>query len=181
MNTFSNISKQQEFLKMALRPSSEQEKSPCVKAIKGDGSDRLYFRVFHNSKSFILMQLQKPFSSFASFLSVQKYFEKNKISVPKVKFYAENLGMILLEDLGDTTLEDIFWKRSSNILTLYQQAIDELVKVHHHNKPDQLSCVAFHVIFDTKKLVDEMTYCQRHLLESYCQIPTHNKGQRSFK
>ena len=87
-----------------------------------------------------------------------------------------SLGMILLEDLGDTTLEDIFLEESHlNILTLYQQAIDELVKVHHHKKPDQSSCVAFHVIFDTKKLVDEMTYCQRHLLEDLLSNSTHNQ------
>ena len=171
---------QQEFLKMAIRPSGKQIETPYVEPIKGDGSDRLYFRVFYGSKSFILMQLKEPFSSFKSFLDVQKYFEQNKISVPKVKFYEKNLGMILLEDLGDTTLESLFWKKSSNVFRLYQQAIDELVKIHHHTKPDQSSCIAFQVIFDTQKLVDEMIYCQTHLLESYCQISLEVKTKNAL-
>ena len=168
-------SKQQEFLEIALGPFNKQVRSPYVEALKGDGSDRLYFRVFHDSKSFVLMQLQEPFLSFNSFLSVQKYFEQNKINVPKVRFYEKNLGMILLEDLGNTTLGDMFWKKSSNILTLYKSALDDLVKIHHHKRSDQLSCVAFQVTFDTQKLVDEMIYCQKHLLENYCQISLEMK------
>ena len=169
-------SQQQKFLKIAL--SNNQAIS--IESIKGDGSDRLYFRVFQGKSSFILMQLQKPYSSFNSFLNIQNYFEHNNITVPKVKFYKENLGMILLEDLGDTTLEDTFWKKSPHLLTFYQQAIDELVKVHHHKKSDQLSCTAFHVIFDTKKLIDEMIYCQNHLLEEFCQIPLTMKTKKAL-
>ncbi len=178
MKGIAEAPKQQEFLKIALKSSNKQPIS--IEAIKGDGSDRLYFRVFQGLNSFILMQLQKPSPSFTSFLNVQKYFEQNEITVPKIKFYEETLGMILLEDLGDTTLEDIFWKKSPHLLTFYQQATDELVKIHHHKKSNQLSCMASQVIFDTKKLVDEMIYCQKHLLEDHCQIPLSAKVTKAL-
>ena len=126
------------------------------------------------------MQLQKPFSSFIPFLNIQKYFEQNKVHVPKVKFYEEKRGMILLEDLGDITLEKIFWGKSPHLFTLYQQAIDELVKIHHHKRSDQLSCIASQVIFDIQKLVEEMIYCQEHLLETYCQTSFTTKVKNAL-
>lgn len=164
--------KQQEFLKAALGSSAYR-----VQKLPGDGSDRSYFRIVQSSKSFILMQFTESFASFTSFLNVQKYFEQSKIAVPILKFYRKDLGMILLEDLGDNTLEHVFLKdkNSPSILALYQQAIDELIKIHHHKKPGHLHCVAFDVIFDAQKLTDEMLYCQKHLLEDYCQISLTEK------
>ena len=177
MDMHSETLKQQEFLKAALDSSAYR-----IQRLLGDGSDRSYFRIIQGTKSFILMQFKQPFASFASFLDVQKYFDQNNIAVPMVKFHGKNLGMILLEDLGNCTLESIFLKdkNSLNILTLYQQAIDELIKIHHHTRQSHLSCVSFDMIFNAQKLIDEMVYCQRHLLEDYCQISLTKKVREAL-
>ena len=173
MNIQLNTLKRQEFLKAALGSSVYIG----IQKLPGDGSNRCYFRIIQDAKSFILMQFKQPFASFISFLDVQKYFESNNIAVPKVEFYKKDLGMILLEDLGDDTLEHLFLKdkNSPGILTLYQQVIDEIIKIHHHPRQSHSSCTAFKVIFDSQSLIDEMIYCQKHLIENYCQISLTEK------
>ncbi len=161
------------FLKTALNNSESFQ----LKSLKGDASDRLYFRVIQGSNTFILMCYQKPFASLNSFLSVQKYLSYNQIAVPQVLYHDQKSGMALLEDLGDTTLEDIFWQKESlpELISFYKQTINELVKFHCLVRSKYLPCIAFDIIFDTEKFTNEMLYTQKHLLEDYCQMPLTTK------
>jgi aminoglycoside/choline kinase family phosphotransferase len=142
--------------------------------LAGDASSRRYYRIVHAEQSLVLM-VWEPFVDDGRypFLNVLNHFEKHGVLVPKVVGKAPQLGLVLLEDLGDLTLERKFWENQnqSNAIPYYKQAIDELIKIHYPASMDRTTdCVAFKVAFNTEKLLWEMNYGRDHLLEKLCGI-----------
>ena len=153
--------------KMLERPSFE------IFPLAGDASARRYFRIVSGQESWVLM-VWDPFKDDGNypFLSVREHFAKHGVSVPAVIAKAPDKGLVLLEDLGDLTLERKFWENQSQQLALpfYRQAIDELVKMHYPATFDRNDCTAFKMEFDTEKLLWEMNYGRDHLLHKLCNI-----------
>ncbi len=81
-----------------------------VVSLAGDASTRRYYRVVFADKSWVLMAWE-PFKDAESFpfLNVLKHFEKHQVHVPEVIGFSPADGLVLLEDLGDLTLERKFW------------------------------------------------------------------------
>jgi aminoglycoside/choline kinase family phosphotransferase len=103
---------------------------------------------------------------------VLRHFGKNGVAVPQVMGLAPDKGLVLLEDLGDLTLERKFWENMNQQLCLpfYRQAIDELIKMHYTSTFDTSDCTAFKMQFDVEKLLWELNYGRDHLLTSLCGI-----------
>ena len=142
--------------------------------LKGDASQRRYYRLMHKEKTSILM-VGEPFDNPETFpfLSVREHLAKHNVNVPTVINQAPHLGVILLEDLGDITLECQFWKLKDqkDILPFYKKAIDELIKIHFDCTRDtQSSCTAFQNSFHTDNLLYEMNYGKKHFLETMMGI-----------
>src|SRR5688572_21391228 len=74
--------------------------------LAGDASSRRYFRIVHNDQSNVL-RVWEPFKDDGNypFLNVLEHFHNHGVNVPTVVAKAPNLGVVLLEDLGDLTLE----------------------------------------------------------------------------
>ena len=155
------------FLQDNLRPDSPIEVLPLA----GDASMRRYYRVIEGENSYVLM-CWEPFEAESyPFLSVQSHFQKNGVNVPKVIATQADLGVLLLEDLGDLTLERKFWETQDQnlVIPFYKQALNELLKIHVECTNDyQESCTAFKVQFDKQKLLWEMNYGKQHLIEGVC-------------
>lgn len=141
--------------------------------LAGDASARRYARVIHGNETFVLM-IWEPYKEDGKypFTSVQKHFDKHQVHVPEIIDTDPDQGLVLLEDLGDLTLERKFWESQNqeNILPFYEQAIDELIKIHYTCTNDKTDCVAFSVAFDQAKLLWEMNYGRQHLLEKFCGL-----------
>ena len=157
-----------EFLATYLK-TKEFEQIP----LEGDASTRRYFRVLHQNQSFVLM-CDEPFEDTKnhSFLNTQIYFSEHQVKVPQVFHVLPSKGFILLEDLGDLTLERKFKTCADpqEALPFYQKAIDELIKIQFLNSKDAQKCLAFNVAFDQKKFLWEMNYARQHFLEQFCGI-----------
>lgn len=137
--------------------------------LAGDASSRRYFRIVHQDQSWVLMSWD-PFENPEQFpfLNVLRHFQKHDVHVPDVVGMAPKLGQMLLEDLGDLTLERKFWENQNQemVLPFYRMAIDEIIKIHFAASKDvQPSCTAFQIAFDTKKFLWEMNYGREHVLE----------------
>ncbi|MBK7845178.1 MAG: phosphotransferase [Bdellovibrionales bacterium] len=137
--------------------------------LAGDASSRRYYRVILNDQSWVLMEWE-PFvnNNQYPFLSVLNHFSKNAIQVPYVKSVSGKDGLVLLEDLGDLTLERKFWESQSQdkAIPFYYQAVDELLKIHYTATSDRTDeCTAFGIAFDTAKFLWEMNYGKEHLIE----------------
>lgn len=158
-----------DFLTEALA-SREFEVIPLA----GDASSRKYYRVVHEERSWVLMAWE-PFEDVDRypFLSVLRHFRKHKIKVPTVNRVSASQGLILLEDLGDLTLERKFWENQDQALALpyYRMAVDELIKIHYQASEDRAAeCTAFEIAFDKDKFLWEMNYGREHLLEKLAGI-----------
>ena len=141
--------------------------------LAGDASARRYARVIHGNETFVLM-IWDPFEDNAKypFTSVQRHFNKHQVHVPDIVDSSPEKGLILLEDLGDLTLERKFWESQNqdNAIPFYEQAIDELIKIHYAATEDKSNCTAFDIEFDQAKLLWEMNYGREHLLQEYCGL-----------
>jgi aminoglycoside/choline kinase family phosphotransferase len=143
-------------------------------ALAGDASTRRYFRVALGERFWVLM-VWEPFHDPASypFLNVLNHFSANGVRVPKVEAFSPELGVVLLEDLGDLTLERKFWENQNQdfVLPLYYQANDELIKIHYlASKERGEPSVCQTTQFDTAKFLWEMNYAKEHLLEKLCGL-----------
>lgn len=152
---------------------SLNSKNITVFPLAGDASNRRYYRVVHNEQSTVLMRWE-PFvdNDEYPFLSVLNHFHKHGVNVPRVIAKSPGEGLVLLEDLGDLTLERKFWENQNQTLAIpfYKQAIDEIIKIHYPSSFDRTNCTAFKIEFNTERLLWEMNYGKEHLLEKMNQI-----------
>jgi hypothetical protein len=146
-----------------------------VLPLAGDASSRRYYRIVTEESAWVLMEWE-PFENVSDFpfLSVQQYFDKNNIRVPKVYHFDQKVGLFLLEDLGDLTLERRFWEfqNQESILPFYEKTLDELIKIHSLSfKGDpKSSCTAYNIEFSVEKLMWELNYTKKHLLKDFLQL-----------
>lgn len=139
--------------------------------LAGDASARKYYRVIHNEKTYVLM-VWEPFDETTyPFINVLQHFDLAQVHVPKIVAVAAHLGVILLEDLGDLTLERKYWETAEpeNSWEFYQKALDEIIKIHTTattSNPASLKLnVAKQIEFDTAKFMWEMNYAKTHLID----------------
>ncbi|MBK9293827.1 MAG: phosphotransferase [Oligoflexia bacterium] len=165
-----------------LKQSLGKDKGINVFALAGDASARKYFRVHVGDLSYVLMSWE-PFESEEAypFLNVQKHFLKHGVQVPKVLNFSKDEGYVLLEDLGDLTLERKFLENlhPEHALEYYKLSLVELAKIHYKaSSDDKNSCLAFKIEFNTEKLLWELNYAREHLLEGFLKIQFSEKESK---
>ncbi|MGZ3747704.1 MAG: aminoglycoside phosphotransferase family protein [Pseudobdellovibrionaceae bacterium] len=168
----------QSFLKNSLKSDDLK-----VYSLAGDASNRRYYRVIHNHQSWVLMRWEPFDPQNYPFLSVLNHFAKAGVHVPKVVFMAPQDGLILLEDLGDLTLERKFLESQSQETSLdfYKMAIDEIVKIHHQATKTTGNCTAFHIKFDTEKFLWEMNYGKDNLISGILKFQWTENSSREIQ
>ncbi len=148
------------------------EKTLSFKDIKilplaGDASNRKYYRIVHSEESWVLMKWEPFNPDDYPFLSVLQHFSNNGVQVPKVVSMSPSEGLVLLEDLGDLTLERRFWENQNQetVIFFYKMALDEIIKIHGRASQNKSNCTAFKIQFDTEKLLWELNYGKDNLIE----------------
>lgn len=141
--------------------------------LAGDASARRYARIYNSQNSYVLMIFPKNEQKMGSnFLEIQSALAKQNCLVPQVLGFDMEMGYILLEDLGDLTLERRFYENQefSKTLPYYYKAIDEIIKIHTLGIDTSLPTPYFHVAFDTEKLLWELNYMKKNLLQDYFKL-----------
>lgn len=153
-----------------------------VFSLAGDASNRRYYRVVLDQQSWVLMRWEPFQPENYPFLSVLNHFAKNGVHVPHVIAMSPEEGLVLLEDLGDLTLERKFWERQDQdaAVEFYQMAIDEIVKIHHPATLDKSDCTAFKMKFDTEKFLWEMNYGKDNLISGILKFQFNDALNREI-
>jgi aminoglycoside/choline kinase family phosphotransferase len=129
-----------------------------VRKLKGDASNRSYYRVTTSAGPFVVMAM--PLGPAGSeeatkggpppelpFVNVHRYLDGLGVRVPRILRYEESAGLMLLEDLGDVTFEAALQGGSRE--ELYGKAVDLLAllraQADRHVDP---ACLAFTRAFD---------------------------------
>ena len=103
------------------------------KELKGDGSERQWFRVQTAGYSLIMVDHGIRQSSGTqevdAFVQIGHHLARQGVAVPKIYYQEPFCGMVFLEDLGDVNLQQTVQAtdQPDEVLSLYRQVIDQLL------------------------------------------------------
>jgi len=159
--------------------SSLQTDQFQIYQLAGDASARKYFRIIQGQVTYVLM-VWEPFQADKyPFLNVLNHFAKSNVHVPQVINISEQLGVILLEDLGDLTLERKFWESTheENSWGFYQNALDQIIHIHTDATDSKNPTIAKEIEFDVAKFMWEMNYAKENLLKGLLKFDFNSKTE----
>ena len=121
---FVYTSSMEDFLKKCFPDQIVQKEK-----LGGDGGHRDYFRLKVRDSFYILMSSGKKDPSLKDFIQIQGMLSKVDLPVPRL--FHQNLkeGFLILEDLGNVTLESVLKTDREGALALYQTALRDLVQM----------------------------------------------------
>jgi NDP-sugar pyrophosphorylase family protein len=97
--------------------------------IQGDGSDRIWYRVSSDNSSIIVVdhgiRREEEIAEVDAFVNIGKHLFNNQLPVPEIFLDDTFSGLVFLEDLGSTHLQDIVvkTKKDKDIVSHYQAII----------------------------------------------------------
>jgi aminoglycoside/choline kinase family phosphotransferase len=137
--------------------------------LSGDASARRYYRIVHGDTTCVLSLYPEPFEPEGQpFLVVRNLMAGWGLPVPEVLDVDGPLGIVILADLGDLTLQEALRGAGAARQTeLYRQALDQLVVLQREaaRAPQRANC--FQIAFDFEKLSWEMHFFWKHFLEGH--------------
>ena len=144
-----------------------------IAKLAGDASTRIYHRARVGNSSYIIMDLWQTFAPASDpFFSIQHLLDSVHLPVPQIMNAAPDWGLVLLEDLGDTTLQIRVGSQPSSIGQFYPRAVELMLRMQR-DTVEQLDpqCPAFHRRFDADKFMEEFEFFNRHFLHGYLGVP----------
>ena len=146
-------------------------RNPRVTPLAGDASDRRYFRLMVDGLSpRVLAVYPEPGDgAIAAFVDTAELFDAMGLPVPRVIARADDLGVLVLEDLGDTSLQTHLAAADPiERAARYRDAIELLVTLQDRGtalaSPARL---AYQRAFDMEKLGGELEFFRTHFLEGH--------------
>ena len=138
-----------------------------VTPLFGDASTRRYFRLRQGGETAIVALYPEPFDpERMPFLEVRALLEGYGLPVPKVRRVDAARGLLVLEDLGDVTLQEALREAPAREREgLYREALDQLARLHREAEKGPLRASCFQVAFDIEKLSWELHYFLKHFVE----------------
>lgn len=133
--------------------------------IQGDGSDRTWYRVLSGNKSLIAVdhgiRQNEDVAEIDSFVSIGKHLYQRQLPVPEIFLHDTFSGLVFLQDLGDTHLQDVILKLISEkeIISHYQTIIQTIGEFSISGAQN----------FDTSWTYQSTYYDKELILEKECE------------
>jgi aminoglycoside/choline kinase family phosphotransferase len=156
-----------------------------VVPLTGDASTRQYFRILRpDNPSVVLAVYDAPFTfDDLPFVNVSRLFTAIPLPVPVIAGHADDLGILILEDLGDVTLQaHLGMTQPVEHAGLYKQAVELVFRMQRRGAElvsDDFK--PFGVAFDREKLTWELNFFVKHFLEAYRGIAVSDAGRAAFE
>jgi aminoglycoside/choline kinase family phosphotransferase len=146
-----------------------------VVPLTGDASTRQYFRVLRpDNPSVVLSVYDAPFTfDTLPFVNVSRLMSAIPLPVPMIAGHADDLGILILEDLGDVTLQaHLGVTQPIEHDALYKQAVEFVERLQRRGRElTSDDFLPFSVAFDRGKLMWELNFFVKHYLEAYRGTP----------
>ncbi len=149
--------------------------------LAGDASSRVYFRATHADQSSRLFVLHPTAFTPEALpqIMVGHLFTQLDIPIPAVLDAAGELGLLVVEDLGDVTLHA--WMAGGRSPEgLYTEAVDLIVRLQNAPTPADQAQLPFSLAFDVPKLTWELDFFRSEFLEAYRQIRLDSSHGRAL-
>src|SRR5262245_11105119 len=142
-----------------------------VLPLTGDASDRRYFRVLRRAEPSVVFALHnEPFDADRlPFVRVAGLFQAMPLPIPSILDRAGELGLLVLEDLGDVTLQaHLGAAPAEEHKRLYRQSVS-LIEMLQRRGAELASpeYPPYGIAFDVEKLLWELEFFTKHYLEAY--------------
>lgn len=156
-------------------------KGLSLKKLQGDASYRIYYRaLLTDGRSYIVMKMpagrasaseeitnlkEKPVEP--TFIDVGRFLKSRDLPVPEILDYDSDAGLIILEDLGDETLEKrVARSPETEIIRWYRKAIDLLIEFQRRGMEPAGGCIAHRRSFDATLLNWEFDHFVEYGIEA---------------
>ncbi len=155
----------------------------AVTPLPGDAGNRRYFRITAEPDRYILMQMTDPDGFKASeeattgtvgcaenpFINMQRHLAAAGLPVPAIFGVDADHGLMLLEDLGDTSLMAAVQADPDRFRPLYTAAIDHLITLQRADLP--ADCIATQRCYDANLLMWEFDHYLEYGIEALSGRP----------
>jgi aminoglycoside/choline kinase family phosphotransferase len=140
-----------------------------IAPLSGDASTRRYFRVVTGGASLVIALYPEAFvPEELTFLGMRELLGAYGLAVPGIVDVDGPRGVVLQEDLGDRTLQEILKDASaSRREELYREAVDDVVTLQRKATEGPQGADCFRIAFDIEKLAWELHYFLKHYLEGH--------------
>jgi aminoglycoside/choline kinase family phosphotransferase len=154
-----------------LERSGLSARGARVVPLTGDASDRRYFRVLGADGPSTVVALHAGPIDFAKlpFVKVAELLGRMPLPIPAILDHADDLGLLLLEDLGDVTLQaHLGAAPATEHLALYRQAVAIIDILQSRGEEMRSSTYPpYGLAFDVEKLTWELEFFATHFLQAY--------------
>ncbi len=133
--------------------------------LKGDGSDRIWYRLHSNGYTLILsdhgIRKGKERSEIDAFVDIGRHLFDKGLPVPEIHLFDTFSGLVFTNDLGDISLQSMVCDSGDpqQIANLYEPVIDQMIK---------LSVFGLHG-FDASWTYQSARYDKQLILEKECK------------
>lgn len=145
-----------------------------VDALTPDASDRRYYRVTpeHDAEPLIIARHGAPFAPGSlPFSNVEALLAAVPVPIPRIRHEMADLGILVLDDLGDVTLQEQVGRAPDTIGRLYEQAVDYIALMQRRGADlADGRFLPYGLAFDVEKLMWEMDFFIQHFLEQFRQL-----------
>ena len=155
--------------------------------LEGDASDRRFFRVrpAEGPSRVLMVHPGRIDARVQPFLSMARFLGGRGFPVPEVVECHAGEGILVLEDLGDTTLQmhlDGVGVSEESWRTLYEQAVDLIVRLQRSGTPGLEPTVsAYHFALDRQRLARELAYFEEHYVRGLLEDPLSENDARVLR
>ena len=162
-----------------------------IEELRQEASDRKYYRIKADNVSYVLADNFDKTDQSANFLYASKILKNSSVNVPEVLAFSEDLRFLLLQDLGDKSLDTDNEFKDEKIL---EMALEQLSKIYFSDQDVLRSATKESLLIQTdsfidfckeKKLSNDELKALENLRNNLVQnllnqqfIPTHNDFER---
>ena len=154
-----------------------------VVVLSGDASTRRYFRLKEEGRSQVLALYPEAFvPEELTFLGVRSLLHGWGLPVPGVLEADGPRGIVVLEDLGDLTLQEVLKGAGDDRReSLYREALDQLALLQRESGRGPRRAPCFQIAFDIEKLSWELHYFLKHFVEGLrgCDLTAEDRSTLS--
>jgi aminoglycoside/choline kinase family phosphotransferase len=131
-----------------------------IQELRQEASDRKYYRIKADNFSYVLADNFDKTDQSANFLYASKILKNSSVNVPEVLAFSEDLRFLLLQDLGDKSLDTDKEYKDQKIL---EMALEQLSKIYFSDQDVLRSATKESLLLQTNSFID---FCKENKLSN---------------
>ena len=131
-----------------------------IEELRQEASDRKYYRIKADNVSYVLADNFDKTDQSANFLYASKILKNSSVNVPEVLAFSEDLRFLLLQDLGDKSLDTDNEFKDEKIL---EMALEQLSKIYFSDQDVLRSATKASLLIQTNSFID---FCKENKLSN---------------